>query len=257
LPSTQFANADLLPYLPDRQSMDMKISPIRALRKAKKLTIEQLAEQAGISAAFLSRIERGEREPGNRSRRELAKVLGVTPSELMIEGSQEPAEMATTNKTIGVPKVNVPLTLAEERSPFAPVSLESPEGRRDFPIYGSARTGNDGERVDLDQPVEWIVRPRAVQGVQGAFGMYVVGDSMEGRYKQGDMVTVHPGRPVLPGQDVVVVFHDNSALIKRLLRKTAEFYEVQQLNPPWPKPRRIPKKDVSGIYLIVGIDFGL
>lgn len=58
-------------------------NPVRALRKWRGLTQEQLAEKAGITASYLSQVERGH-APGNKARRALAAVLGV-PETMLIE----------------------------------------------------------------------------------------------------------------------------------------------------------------------------
>ena len=56
---------------------------LRRLRDARALTQEELAEKAGITVAALSRIERNNAEPRPTTRRKLARVLGVDPSELL------------------------------------------------------------------------------------------------------------------------------------------------------------------------------
>lgn len=61
--------------LPARQAIIMLESPVRTLRQARGLTIEQMAEQSKLSPGYLSRVERGERELGNASRRRVAAAL--------------------------------------------------------------------------------------------------------------------------------------------------------------------------------------
>ncbi len=56
---------------------------IRRLRDARALTQEELAAQAGITVAALSRIERNNAEPRPTTRRKLAEALGVDPAELV------------------------------------------------------------------------------------------------------------------------------------------------------------------------------
>ena len=58
---------------------------IRKLRKAKGLTTEALAAEVGISAAYLSRIERDKRNLSERMMRKLAGALRVSPSDLIEE----------------------------------------------------------------------------------------------------------------------------------------------------------------------------
>ena len=58
---------------------------IAALRKKAKLPQEQLAERAGLSVGYLSRIERGQvgsDGPSLRVLAEIADVLGVDPGDL-------------------------------------------------------------------------------------------------------------------------------------------------------------------------------
>lgn len=63
---------------------DLEIGPaIRALRREQRMTLDQLAAGASISASHLSRLERGQAEPSFTVAAALAKVLGVSLSELI------------------------------------------------------------------------------------------------------------------------------------------------------------------------------
>ena len=53
------------------------LSQLTALREARNMTLEQLAQAVGISAAYLQMMEQGERQPGGPTRRSLAHVLEV------------------------------------------------------------------------------------------------------------------------------------------------------------------------------------
>ena len=58
---------------------------LKQLRKKKGLTIKKLAELAGFSPSYLSRIERGERNiPNARLLKKLASPLNLTPQQMMI-----------------------------------------------------------------------------------------------------------------------------------------------------------------------------
>jgi transcriptional regulator with XRE-family HTH domain len=56
---------------------------IRALRKEAKLTQEELAERAGLSANYVGEIERGERNPSALALFALARGLGVRAAKLL------------------------------------------------------------------------------------------------------------------------------------------------------------------------------
>jgi transcriptional regulator with XRE-family HTH domain len=69
---------------------------VRKRRKAKSLTIEQLAELAGISANYLGAVERGTVNPSVSTIQALAKGLGVAPGELI----GEVAELSTIGREL-------------------------------------------------------------------------------------------------------------------------------------------------------------
>ena len=56
---------------------------IRRLRKAKSLTQEQLAHEAGIAMRYVAGVERGEENPSLRYLVKIAAALGVEPDELL------------------------------------------------------------------------------------------------------------------------------------------------------------------------------
>ncbi len=50
---------------------------IKAKRKEAKLSLQELAEQTGLTASFLSKVERGESSPSIESLRKIGRALGV------------------------------------------------------------------------------------------------------------------------------------------------------------------------------------
>jgi transcriptional regulator with XRE-family HTH domain len=64
---------------------------IRALRLARHLSQEELAERANLHWTYISGIERGRRSPSLNSMGRLASALGVPLSSLVEELSKEPA----------------------------------------------------------------------------------------------------------------------------------------------------------------------
>ena len=55
---------------------------IRELRMERGMTLDELAQLADISASHLSRLERGQTAPSFRVAAEIARHIGVKPSEL-------------------------------------------------------------------------------------------------------------------------------------------------------------------------------
>ncbi len=63
---------------------------MKALRKAKKLTQEQLADLADLHVNYISGIERGARNVSILNIEKLARALGVTMSVLVDESDARP-----------------------------------------------------------------------------------------------------------------------------------------------------------------------
>ena len=56
---------------------------LRKLREARDMTQATLAKKAGVSRAYLSRLEMGRHDPPLSRLRKLAKALGVAVTELL------------------------------------------------------------------------------------------------------------------------------------------------------------------------------
>lgn len=65
---------------------------IRAFRKLKGYTQNELSDRLGVSIAILGAIERGTRMPDERMIRNIAEVLGIDPGELTASGSMHQKE---------------------------------------------------------------------------------------------------------------------------------------------------------------------
>lgn len=72
---------------------------LRGLRKARGLTLTQLAEAAALSHPFLSQLERGLARPSMASLERLARALGTSRVEL-IAASEPPRPDESTHPTI-------------------------------------------------------------------------------------------------------------------------------------------------------------
>jgi transcriptional regulator with XRE-family HTH domain len=71
------------PVRRDKEQLAAIATEIRRLRKAKALSLEQLAGAAGVSKSIISKVERGEATPTTTVLARLAEALDVTFSELM------------------------------------------------------------------------------------------------------------------------------------------------------------------------------
>ncbi len=123
-------------------------------------------------------------------------------------------------------------------------------------VMGVAEGGSDGRTVWNGEIVDWVTRPPALSGAPSGYATYVIGTSMEPRYHPGEMVFVHPGKPVNIGAYVLVQLKPDAegepplALIKRLAKRTATKIVLEQFNPP--KQLDFPLRDIVSIHRIVG-----
>ncbi|WP_344856807.1 XRE family transcriptional regulator [Amycolatopsis ultiminotia] len=70
--------------------IDLRVSErLRELRAERGITLSALAEQTGISAPHLSRLEKGERQPSIGALLQLARVYGVSVSRLVEEREED------------------------------------------------------------------------------------------------------------------------------------------------------------------------
>src|SRR5260221_7106480 len=149
------------------------------------------------------------RELPEAVRHGLAPLLGVSPDDL------RSTTLPTSNGLAGEPRRGGTLGA-------------------DLPVYASAE-GGGGAIIITNEPIDFVRRPEPLLSVRDGYGCYVIGDSMSPAYEQGDLLLVHPGRPVRPSDDCVFVRDQGDGslqgLVKRLLRITAEKWRVSNFYP--------------------------
>lgn len=137
---------------------------------------------------------------------------------------------------------------------------------RDIPVYGTAmgtyKTGGEGPEVeqtcvDPSDTIDHFTRPPGFSSTLHIYGLYVTGTSMEPRWDSGDPLYVHSKRPPAIGDDVVVYLVApqgsdevlEAVLIKRLVKQSASFVELEQFNPPL--TFRIDRRRIKAIHRVI------
>ena len=200
---------------------------VRERRTALKLSQPQLAKKVGgITYQAIQQLEAG---GGTKHLVPIAKALGVT-AEWLQDG------------TGGAP----PRARAEGPAR----ALER------LKVLGMAECGPDGWSLWNGDVIDMIDRPASLAGVPNAYAVYVMGVSMEPRYHPGELVHIHPGKPLTVGAYVLVQRRPKSdgdpplAVIKRLARRTGSKIVLEQFNPP--KTFEIRAADIVSIHRVVG-----
>jgi len=70
-------------YQPDKTLLKAIAQELKAIRRAKKLTIEELSELCGLHEKYLQTIERNHRNMSISVFVQIAKALKVSPSKLL------------------------------------------------------------------------------------------------------------------------------------------------------------------------------
>jgi phage repressor protein C with HTH and peptisase S24 domain len=205
-------------------------------------------------------IIKREREKRGWSQADLAKVVGISqPAIKKIEDGE-------THKSRFLPQIAVRLgiDLTEIDPSFAgepDAATVIPRERlvapgQDFPIYASAE-GGKGEVIITSDPVDYVPRPGHLVHVKGAYGLLVVGTSMEPEYRPGNTALVDPNLPIIGGE--VYIFYAERegmarATIKELRRANHDTWFVLQHNPPKgaPKEFTLSRREWQWAHRVIG-----
>jgi phage repressor protein C with HTH and peptisase S24 domain len=218
---------------------------------------QQALDRAGVSQADLarhlrlapsavSRMLKGERQMKLLEAVQVSAFLGVPQEEVLRHaGASLDAPPRAASATSTGPA-------RRGRPPRTGVTPVAPPRGEPIPIRSAGRGGGDQQMFLSDGPIGYTARPANLNGVRGAYAIYMVGDSMEPRYDQGWLLHVNPFKPPTRGRDVVVYKKDQAVLIKQFIRWEPDALLLRQLNPP--QELRVPRDEVVECHLVVGVD---
>lgn len=189
---------------------------IKAARKEKRLSLQQLATQLGVTVAAISQWETGASSPSNKNRAKLSAILNISAQNML-----------------GV-YAEVPATVVKDvSSGIRPIDFTGDA----VPVFWH-RVGEDGVLHFEKRPVNVVPRADYLRFSQYAFGLEVMHDSMSPAYERRDVAIINPDRPVVGGDDVLVVrgFEVKSedpfeGVLCRLTSETATHWVCRQYNP--------------------------
>lgn len=118
-----------------------------------------------------------------------------------------------------------------------------------------AECGSDGWSLWNGEIIDFIERPASLNDVKNGYAVYVVGTSMEPRYHPGEVVHIHPDKPLIVGGYVLVQRRGKrggppTAVIKRLVRRASVKVVLEQFNPP--EIFDIKNADIVSVHRVVG-----
>jgi SOS-response transcriptional repressor LexA len=219
---------------------------IRAKRKAKGLTLQQVGDVFGISRSSVSEWESDRTRPSNDKLMRLAEALNTSVNELLADDDNSGQKL--------------PLIEASKRSTsdtlIAPDTSTTarPSGR--LPVISWVQAGEWDAIVNNLRElsgVEWVLCP-----FEGDFILPVVGDSNfhpggERSYKEGERLSVSTSiEPRHRSMVIVKRKGDASAICRQLLIENDGVLMLQALNPSWPERYTKVDRETEIIGVVTG-----
>jgi repressor LexA len=240
---------------------------IRKKREQMHLTLDEVGTSVGFSKPYLSTIETGKvnNPPSDELLTKLEKTLEFEPGLLLhiahmeslppdIRQGYESAEAENqklrqlikniVNKKTSAAKLN---TLLAEKD-----DISTAAGRL-VPVINKVAAGYPSDFNDLDYPVgiadDYVRCPDLHD--PNAFAVRVVGDSMETKFCEGDIVVFSPEAEVHNGDDCFVRFTmPHETTFKRVFLEPENQVRLQPRNDKYP-PIIVDGKRINGLYRAV------
>ncbi len=231
---------------------------IRSKREELGLTLDEVGSRIGFSKPYLSTIETGRvnNPPSDDLLRKLEAVLGFETGILLYMAHMErlPADVKDMIETNGAKIEKWQQIIKEPKKDGlqeAPVIKVTISPGRLIPIINKVAAGYPTDFNDLDYPVgiadEYIRCPDVHD--PNAFAVRVVGDSMEPKFKEGDIIIFSPKVEVKSGDDCFVRFASpHETTFKRVFFEPND--TVIRLQPRNEKyaPKMVEGKRINGMY---------
>jgi len=243
---------------------------IRKRREQLNLTLDEVSNHIGFSKPYLSTIETGKvkNPPGDELLRKLEKLLEFEPGLLLhiahIEGlpsdvRQEYESAEAENQKLRQFIKNLihkkshaaylGKLLAKSKLDIEQAGASLAAGRL-VPVINKVTAGYPRDFNDLDYPVgvadDYVRCPDLHD--PNAFAVRVVGDSMEPKFREGDIVIFSPAAEVSNGDDCFIRFAEpHETAFKRVFFEPDNKVRLQPRNENY-SPTIIDGKRINGLY---------
>jgi repressor LexA len=237
---------------------------IRKKREQLHLTLDEVSAGVGFSKPYLSTIETGKvnNPPSDELLTKLEKILEFEPGLLLhiahmeslppdIRQEYESAEAENQKlrqfiKNLVQKKTNA----VQADAILAESEKASLAAGRLIPVINKVAAGYPADFNDLDYPAgvaDDYVRCPDLHDTN-AFAVRVVGDSMEPKFNEGDIVVFSPAAEVHSGDDCFVRFAmPHETTFKRVFFEPDDKVRLQPRNEKYP-PMIVDGKRIDGLY---------
>jgi repressor LexA len=241
---------------------------IRDKREQLSLTLDEVSNKVGFSKPYLSTIETGKvkNPPSDELLTKLERVLKFETGQLLhiahlermpsdIRGEYESREAENQKLKQFIRKMTSGKRQSNElKAILAQAGQDAKEGTmsagRLVPIINKVTAGYPTDFNDLDYPVgiadDYVRCPDLHD--PNAFAVRVVGDSMEPRFHEGDIVIFSPSLDVRNGDDCFVRFTmPHETTFKRVFFEKDDNIRLQPRNERY-SPTIVEGNRVDGVY---------
>lgn len=111
-------------------------------------------------------------------------------------------------------------------------SVREGEPLLDVPVYQTGPTGTWGVMSLRMLPIDTAERRAGITSAPGVYAIYMQDDCVAPRYRQGEIVYIHPDRPARTGEYVMVTLADGTVMVRRLIASGPEGVTLEQHTPP-------------------------
>ncbi len=246
---------------------------IRQKREQLKLTLDEVSSRVGFSKPYLSTIETGrvKNPPGDDLLRKLEKLLNFEPGLLIhiahmekmpsdIRIGYESAEAENKKWRQFIKNLIRKKSSIDQIDRFLSESNLNIEQQRPalaagkmVPVINKVAAGYPNDFDDLDYPVGIADDYVRCPGLHdpNAFAVRVVGDSMEPKFKEGDIVVFSPAAEVSNGNDCFVRFTTpHETTFKRVFFEPDNKVRLQPRNENY-SPIIVDGQRINGLYKAV------
>jgi phage repressor protein C with HTH and peptisase S24 domain len=230
----------------------------RLTSRAAELNISQtdLAARVEMSQPSISDLFTG-LTASPRKWREIAKELQIDEKEMLALMQDAIVEAGKTQR---VPRsISAGRSLHDDHEPngtIDPTPMPPATGKpvRMLPVLGEAVGGEDGQYSFNGQILDYVACPPSLANVPNAYAVWIDGESMYPRYKSGELVYAHPGKPARRGDDVIVQVRPREedmpprGFVKEFVGFVGEKLVLKQFNPD--ARIEFPRDDIISIHPI-------
>lgn len=182
-------------------------------------TLTKLASVCGLSSTTLTKHANATTSPSVRTLRQVAKHLGCRVEDFLVD---EPGPQPQAAASSGKPVIR---RRSSQRA-----------DRKELPVRGTAfGSALNGFEISPNV-IEYVDRPPGLEGVDDAYAIYVVGDSMIPRHNPGELRFIHPYRMYKAGDSIIIQIKNHQsapieAYIKAFKRVSNDDVVAEQYNP--------------------------